>query len=105
MIGRLVLLCGLLSGCGLRIAGLSSTEPAGVPIARATNGGQAAFSLTTCAPTLERARLVEEIVLQLQAQGVIATADGPGTSSRVTLNLCGSGGQPAAPATRATPAR
>lgn len=94
-----VLLCGLITAsCGLRIIGPAGMEPSGNPIARASNGAQASFSLTTCAPTTERARLVEEIVLQLNQQGVIAAADGPGTQSRVTLNLCGAGGQ-------ATPAR
>jgi outer membrane lipopolysaccharide assembly protein LptE/RlpB len=94
----------LLAGCGYRLIGPSGTEASGVPIARATNGAQASFNLTTCAPNTERARLVEEIVLQLQAQGVIATADGPGTQSRVTLNLCGSGGF-ANPPARPLPAR
>jgi hypothetical protein len=92
----------LLGGCGYRLIGPTGTEASGVPIARATNGAQASFNLTTCAPNTERARLVEEIVLQLQAQGVIATADGPGTQSRVTLNLCGAGGQPAPTAARTT---
>jgi outer membrane lipopolysaccharide assembly protein LptE/RlpB len=92
----------LLPGCGYRLIGPSGAEPSGVPIARASNGAQASFSLTTCAPNTERARLVEEIVLQLQAQGVIATADGPGTQSRVVLNLCGAGGQPAPSAARTT---
>jgi hypothetical protein len=87
----------LVAACGYRVIGPSGTEPSGVPIARATGGAQASFSLTTCAPNTERARLVEEIILQLQQQGVIATADGPGTQARVVLNLCGSGGQ-AAPA-------
>jgi hypothetical protein len=94
----------VLAGCGYRLIGPNSAEPSGVPIARATGGGQASFNLTTCAPNTERARLVEEIVLQLQAQGVIATADGPGTQSRVTLNLCGSGGY-ANPPTAARAAR
>jgi hypothetical protein len=98
----LMLALAALPGCGYRVIGPSSNEPAGVPIARATNGAQASFNLTTCAPNTERARLVEEIVLQLQAQGVIATADGPGTQSRVVLNLCGGGGNilspPALPA-------
>lgn len=91
---RILLTCGLLSlaGCGYRLIGPNTVEPNGVPIARASGGGQASFSLTTCAPNTERARLVEEIVLQLQNQGVIAVADGPGTQSRVILNLCGSGG-------------
>lgn len=90
----------MLAGCGFRVIGPTGTEPSGNPIARATNGGQATFSLTTCAPNTERARLVEEIVLQLNAQGVIATADGPGTQSRVVLNLCGSGGGQTQAATR-----
>jgi hypothetical protein len=63
----------------------------------------AAFSLTTCAPNTDRARMVEEIVLQLQQQGVIATADGPGTSSRVVLNLCGGGMPPPTTAARRAP--
>jgi hypothetical protein len=93
LLAALMLALAALPGCGLRVTGpWNTTEPAGVPIARATNGAQASFNLTTCAPNTERARLVEEIVLQLQAQGVIATADGPGTQSRVVLNLCGSGG-------------
>jgi hypothetical protein len=86
------LLILLLSACGYRVIGPTGAEPVGTPIARAINGGQASFSLTTCAPNTERARLVEEIVLQLNAQGVIANADGPGTQSRVVLNLCGGGG-------------
>jgi hypothetical protein len=94
-----MLLVLTLTGCGLRVVGPTGAEPNGTPIARATNGGQAAFSLTTCAPNSERARLVEEIVLQLNAQGVIALADGPGTQSRVVLNLCGAGAQLAAPST------
>lgn len=85
-----------IAACGYRIIGPAGQESSGMPIARATNGGSASFGLTTCAPNTERARLVEEIVLQLNQQGVIAVADGPGTQSRVTLNLCGSGGVAAA---------
>lgn len=91
----IVVLSLLTSGCGWQLWRPNGEEPSGTPLARAVNGGQASFSLTTCAPTTERARMVEEIVLQLNAQGVVASASGPGTQSRVVLNLCGAGGPPA----------
>jgi hypothetical protein len=102
LFAALMLALTALPSCGYRLIGPSSTEP----IARASNGAQASFALTTCAPNTERARLVEEIILQLQAQGVVVTADGPGTQSRVVMNLCASGGAnilspPSLPAARA----
>lgn len=86
-----------LGGCGTELFSIARGESSGTPIARAVNGGQASFTLTTCAPTTERARMVEEVILQLNSQGVISSASGPGTQSRVVMNLCGGGGPPPAP--------
>lgn len=81
----------------MRLAGLGSgLGYDGSPIARATNGAAATFNMTTCAPNTDRARIVEETILQLNQQGVLASADGAGTQVRVTLNLCGQGPAPAA---------
>ena len=95
----------MLMGCSpttLRAVGLlaSSNEGAadGSPIARATNGASAAFTMITCPQTVPGARVVEETLVQLNQQGVIVVADGPGTTTRVTLNMCGSGGVYSSPA-------
>lgn len=89
----------LLGGCAPQaLRSLLSSDTAvygGSPIARATNGASATFSLTSCAPTTERARMVEETLVQLNQQGVLALADGDGTQVRVILNLCAQGPAPA----------
>jgi hypothetical protein len=96
--GALLLLVLLLSGCGL--LGSTASAYGGSPIARATNGASATFTMTTCAPTAQRERAVEETLVQLNQQGILALADGSGTAVRVSLNLCGAGPAPAAQAAR-----
>jgi hypothetical protein len=99
---HLVFLPGLLLmlvGCGYRLTQTAPNQGDGSPLARGINGGSASMTFIACAPSTERARLVEETLIQLNAQGVVAVADGPGTSSRVVLNLCGQGGPATQPRT------
>lgn len=102
-LGALLSLAGLvllLSGCSpttLRAVGVLATPGGGndgvvgSPLARATDGASASFSLMSC---VGGAPALGELIIQLNQQGIIAMADGPGTSSRVVLNLCAGGGTP-----------
>jgi hypothetical protein len=93
----------LLGGCSansLRAIGLLSSSSGnsnstGSPLARATDGASASFSLTSCrdGPPLG------ELIVQLNQQGIISLAEGPNTATRVTLNLCAGGGPLPAPPT------
>lgn len=104
LLALLLLVAVLAAGCSSsQIRGalsvLGGGAPSeGMPIARATNGASSSFTMTTCIRENDRAQALGEILLQLNQQGVLATADGPGTQVRVNLNLCGYGNPPAAPA-------
>ena len=94
--GLLLLAALLLGGCsstslraiGLLASGGGNQNTAGSPLARATDGASASFSLTACrdGPSLG------ELIVQLNQQGIIALAEGPNTATRVVLNLCAGGG-------------
>ena len=94
--GLLLLALFLLAGCSptsLRAVGPlansgDNQNTTGSPLARATDGASASFSLTSC----REGPPLGELTLQLNQQGIIALVEGPNTATRVVLNLCAGGG-------------